>query len=670
LSVVVPTHDEEAALPELIRRTEAALAETGRTWELLIVDDGSIDRTWQVIAEAASADRRVRGIRLSRNFGHQAALSAGMDHAAGDAVITMDGDLQHPPEAIPLLVSKAAEGYEVVYAVRSEEDTEGWLKVATASVFYRLLNWTRREALLAGAGYVVLTVLVYARMVAGAGVLHDDWTFIEHYSTFAIHGPVGTAFAAVGTNGGDRPVGFFILGFLYRALGAHQAEYIVMLAIVALAVAWLLWRVLREVGCPSAPAFAIGGLSMLIPVSDAVRFWPAAASADIALALILAGLLAALTGTRKVGAASVLWHAGALVLYLASMLVYEAGITLVPLLFLVYRARTAWVQAIRRGAADWVAAGLVIIWSSAHTTKSKDSSSGVMDRVHQIIDEGGQIYASMGTSLGFRTGQLRVALSFVHLVELATVAVIVLAVVRMVRLPQGDALRGLLGRWLWLAAAGLVTVGAGHATLFAISGYSPLGAGIDNRVNVVAAVGYVLLTYSVLMLAALAVSVRRFPTWWPVLAAVGIAVVMAGIYGRRLNEDESTYIDAHTEQQAVLATFRGAVSAPPRGTTVVSFQTPRDAGFGVPVFGATWDLSGALRTMWRDPTVVGWPQGTLTALRCRSSDVLPVGPLYSAASAVVYGHLLFVDARSGRSQSIRDARACSAWVGRWTPEPA
>jgi glycosyltransferase involved in cell wall biosynthesis len=151
LSVVVPAHDEETALPELIRRTTTALDRTGRTWELLIVDDGSIDRTWPVIAHAASIDVRIRGIRLSRNFGHQAALSAGMDNALGQAVITMDGDLQHPPEAIPGLVDKAAEGYEVVYAVRSEEDTEGRLKVATASVFYRLLNWTTQLNLPRGA---------------------------------------------------------------------------------------------------------------------------------------------------------------------------------------------------------------------------------------------------------------------------------------------------------------------------------------------------------------------------------------------------------------------------------------------------------------------------------------------------------------------------------------
>jgi hypothetical protein len=528
----------------------------------------------------------------------------------------------------------------------------------------------RREPVLVIAGYLVLTVVVYARMVASAGVLHDDWAFIEQYSTFSVHGPILTAFAAVDTNGGDRPVGFFLLGFLYRALGAHQTGYIVLLAVVAFAVAWLLWRVLRAVGAPPVPAFAIGGLSMLIPASDAVRFWPAAASGDIALALILAGLLAALAGTRGTAATGIAWHAGAIVLYLSSMLVYEAGITVVPLLFLVYRTRTAWAPALRRGVADWAAAAFVIVWSSTHTTKSKDSAAGLMDRFHQIVDEGGQIYASMGTSIGFRSTPLRVANSFVHLVELVTVVIVISAIVRMVRLPQGDALRESLARWLWFAAAGLVTIGAGHATLFAISGYSPLGAGIDNRVNVVAAVGYVLFTYSVLMLAALASSPRRLSAWWPALAAAGVAVVMVGIYARRLNQDESTYIDAHTEQQAVLSTFRRAVPAPPRGTTVVSFQTPRDAGNGVPVFGATWDLSGALRTMWRDPTVVGVPQGTLTALRCRSSDALPVGPLYGPDSSVAYGRLLFVDARSGRTQWIRDTQSCKAWVDEWVPEAA
>jgi polyisoprenyl-phosphate glycosyltransferase len=154
LSVVVPLHDEEAALDELLRRLTAVLAGLEVDWEIVLVDDGSVDRTWSLVVRAGQADERVRGVRLSRNFGHQIALSAGLEAASGDAVVTMDGDLQHPPELLPRLLEEAATGYDVVYAVRSEDDSEGWFKVHTAEAFYWLLNrMTRLNLPHGGADY-------------------------------------------------------------------------------------------------------------------------------------------------------------------------------------------------------------------------------------------------------------------------------------------------------------------------------------------------------------------------------------------------------------------------------------------------------------------------------------------------------------------------------------
>src|SRR5947208_467400 len=140
LSVVLPAYQEAGVLPSLLPRLLVALRGLGVEWEVVIVDDGSTDGTWSVVEGAARADGRVRGVRLSRNFGHQAALSAGLSIARGGAVITMDSDLQHPPEVIPALLAKAREGNDVVYAVRSSFDSAGWFKRRSASLFYRLLN--------------------------------------------------------------------------------------------------------------------------------------------------------------------------------------------------------------------------------------------------------------------------------------------------------------------------------------------------------------------------------------------------------------------------------------------------------------------------------------------------------------------------------------------------
>lgn len=140
LSVVAPAYNEADTLPVFLARLVPVLEETGESWEAIIVDDGSVDATWAAVEQAAQADVRVRGIRLSRNFGHQLALTAGMTVATGDQVITLDSDLQHPPEVIPALLAAARDGYDVVYAVRSAQDAAGFWKRFTAHVFYRLLN--------------------------------------------------------------------------------------------------------------------------------------------------------------------------------------------------------------------------------------------------------------------------------------------------------------------------------------------------------------------------------------------------------------------------------------------------------------------------------------------------------------------------------------------------
>jgi dolichol-phosphate mannosyltransferase len=136
LSVVVPLHDEEDTVRALHERVLAAL--DGLPFELVLVDDASRDLTGELIAQMAAADSRVRVIHLSRNFGHQAALTAGLEHARGDVVAMLDGDLQDPPELIARMLDHWRSGSDVVYGVRTERRGEGRLKLATARWFYRV----------------------------------------------------------------------------------------------------------------------------------------------------------------------------------------------------------------------------------------------------------------------------------------------------------------------------------------------------------------------------------------------------------------------------------------------------------------------------------------------------------------------------------------------------
>jgi glycosyltransferase involved in cell wall biosynthesis len=139
-SIVIPIRDEAECLPELVERLTELMEKLEGPSEVLLVDDGSHDGSHRLMVAAHEADPRFRVIQLSRNFGHQAALTAGLDHASGDAVIVMDADLQDPPEVILDMVARWREGYEVVHAVRSERRGESRAKRATAAVYYRILR--------------------------------------------------------------------------------------------------------------------------------------------------------------------------------------------------------------------------------------------------------------------------------------------------------------------------------------------------------------------------------------------------------------------------------------------------------------------------------------------------------------------------------------------------
>lgn len=138
-SVVAPVYNEIAILPEFYRRIKEVMESTGEEWELVLVDDGCTDGSTEKIRELAEMDEHVRPVIFARNFGHQIAITAGWDYARGEAVVTIDSDLQDPPEVILDLIEKWKEGYEVVYAVRTEREGESWFKLWTASLFYRLI---------------------------------------------------------------------------------------------------------------------------------------------------------------------------------------------------------------------------------------------------------------------------------------------------------------------------------------------------------------------------------------------------------------------------------------------------------------------------------------------------------------------------------------------------
>ena len=138
-TVIAPIFNELENLPLLYSRVKEVMDQTGEGWELILVDDGSSDGSTDIIRELAVEDERVRPVIFARNFGHQIAVTAGMDYSRGQAVTIIDADLQDPPEVILDLIEKWREGYQIIYAVRSEREGESWFKLTTASLFYKLI---------------------------------------------------------------------------------------------------------------------------------------------------------------------------------------------------------------------------------------------------------------------------------------------------------------------------------------------------------------------------------------------------------------------------------------------------------------------------------------------------------------------------------------------------
>lgn len=141
LSIVAPCFDEEEGLEEFYLRMRVCLQEAGITdYEMILIDDGSADRTWDIIKLIHRKNSKVRGLKLSRNFGHQAALTAGLHEAAGEFIFIIDSDLQDPPELLIPMLSKIQDGYDVVYGKRKKREGETWFKLASARAFYRVLQ--------------------------------------------------------------------------------------------------------------------------------------------------------------------------------------------------------------------------------------------------------------------------------------------------------------------------------------------------------------------------------------------------------------------------------------------------------------------------------------------------------------------------------------------------
>jgi glycosyltransferase involved in cell wall biosynthesis len=175
ITVIIPAYNEAGNIEPITRRISEQLKTSG-SFEILFVDDGSTDTTLEEIKRMAKNENRVKYISFSRNFGHQKALKAGLDHANGDCTITMDADLQHPPELIKTLLDNWKEGYDVVYTVRKDTEDIGWMKKFASAMFYKIVNRISDVDIPLGAADFRL---LDKKVVSELKQFKENWLFIR-----------------------------------------------------------------------------------------------------------------------------------------------------------------------------------------------------------------------------------------------------------------------------------------------------------------------------------------------------------------------------------------------------------------------------------------------------------------------------------------------------------
>lgn len=276
LSIVIPLLNEEANLALLHQRLCAVMDKLGCQRQIIFVDDGSTDQSARIIGELAGKDPTVMGIEFSRNFGHEAASTAGLDHADGDAVVLMDADLQDPPELIEQLVARWREGFDVVYAVRRDRESESLFKRCTAWAFYRILNLMSEVEIPRDTGDYRL---MDRRVVAGLKQCRERARFIRGLVAWTGFKTSAVEYDRPGRHGGetkynplkllwlslDAAVGYSILP-LRMATALGFTVTLVSLVLVCIIIVQKLFMEIQMQGYAllATGLFFLGGVQMLL----------------------------------------------------------------------------------------------------------------------------------------------------------------------------------------------------------------------------------------------------------------------------------------------------------------------------------------------------------------------------------------------------------------------
>jgi hypothetical protein len=531
---------------------------------------------------------------------------------------------------------------------------------------------TRREL-----GWVATLLFAVAALIYGPHVIQGGFTIDDYGHAVAVeHLGIGI-FDQYWETITHRPGLVVYIPLTHFALGPNPALHLALAAGLAILMSLTLYAVLRRLTVAPRHACAISVLVLLFPWSDSSRFWAVAGHISLAIAIALGGLLLALRGldARASGRnRRALWlHGGALALYAVSILTYEiaGGVLLcVGALYLIRGPASAvW----PRWLADIAVVVACLTWNTLQADHPRASFSQMIDHAGAIADSGLMIIALAAVPLGDATKQAMAAgVHTTRNVILGSLLVIAVAAL-LVRylMPTTDDSRAVLSKWLVIVGIGIGVVTASWALYIpADPYYNPAGDGVANRVNVLAAIGVVLVVYGCVVLG-VTLMLRGLPDWPRLtsLAAVIAAASLALVYAVDERDEQRAWARATSASEEVLSAIVAVVPDPPPGTTIYTFGHPGNERAGVSIFGASWDLTGATRLRFGDPTLHAYPILEGTSMRCLADRIEPVGGWSSPIHGASYGTAYLVDVGVRQGTRVDSQTQCEWTIRSYVPGP-
>jgi hypothetical protein len=520
---------------------------------------------------------------------------------------------------------------------------------------------TAWEVVACGSLLALVAAVAFGSHVRNGGFYNDDWAFATTFAYAPEPGLLGAIRAFDWYS--FRPVSMLYLPAMYEVFGMQAGLHLALVTLTAVALSGALYWLLRTLAMERLHAGAVAVLVLLFPASDANRHWAAASIALPAIALYLAGAALALKGLAARGRRAIALHAGAVVLYVLSVMTYEIAAGAILLSVLLYRLRGTWDAALSRWLVDVAAVVPVLLLVTSGSWNEPQPLGTTVRHAGTVAD--GAVTILAHATVPFGNADTRIVITLLALVAATGVVVWRLR-------PPADPVGRELGRWLSIALAAICAIAIGYAIFIPADpdSYSPLMPGQGNRVNGLAAIGFVLLIYALAMVAATLVA-RGARLWreWSAGLATALALLLAWGWLQRIDAHTTQWDRSAAAQADVVTHIDRAVPASRPDTTIYAVRLPTLAAPGVPIFGSTWDLAGALAIEWNEPSISAFPAVPGTSFACGERKISAQNWLDAFdPQTAEYGRAIVVDVAASTAVRVRDRASCLSAARRFSTD--